>query len=28
MVSFREGLSRLVSWYRENRSWAGQLVTQ
>lgn len=27
-VRFREGLSHLVNWYRENRSWASELVTQ
>lgn len=27
-VHFRDGLSRLVDWYRENREWASDLVTQ
>jgi len=27
-MHFREGLSGLVNWYRENRSWASELVTQ
>jgi UDP-glucuronate 4-epimerase len=25
--SFREGVARLVSWYRENREWARDVVT-
>jgi UDP-glucuronate 4-epimerase len=26
-ISFREGVARLVSWYRENREWARDVVT-
>lgn len=27
-IGFREGLSHLVDWYRDNRSWASPLVTE
>lgn len=27
-VGYREGLSRLVAWYRENRDWARDIVTE
>jgi UDP-glucuronate 4-epimerase len=26
-VSYREGLARLVNWYRDNRSWAKDVIT-
>ncbi|MCL5958530.1 MAG: hypothetical protein M1358_04295 [Chloroflexi bacterium] len=26
-VAFREGISRLVSWYRSNRAWAKEVST-